>query len=139
MASQVIPNGIYGIMGPGGQLSMGPGMVALMEPGMGPAQQWNVTFSNGSYTLRNVQTGQYLGSDRQPGEIDWMLQGCDAPFTWTLTQGPDDDDNTFFVNSAAAPDRLRLTPSIIRVWPPRVALGPQDPAFDFEWAFEPAS
>jgi Ricin-type beta-trefoil lectin domain-like len=144
MASQVIPSGVYTIMGPGGQLCHDQDRIALMQPGYGSPQmqQWQVDFDKGknTYTIRNMATGRYVG----PGDGDdpsgpvWMLRGSSRPFQWNLMDGGDDDPDTYLVTTAPSEDALRLAPSIMRIWPPMVALAPPAPQFDFEWRFEQA-
>lgn len=59
MSDQLLPDGTYTVMGPGGQISMGgdfPG-VALLPPSGDQAQQWKVAFDSGTYTLRSVASG----------------------------------------------------------------------------------
>ncbi|GAA4628652.1 hypothetical protein GCM10023196_045930 [Actinoallomurus vinaceus] len=45
-------------------------------------QQWTVTFAEGAYTIKNVQTGQYVDSDGDRV----VLQ--DAPARWNLVPQP---------------------------------------------------
>lgn len=67
MSDQVIPDGTYTVMGPGGQLTMPGGMgVVVLPPGGGSTQQWAVAFGSGTYTLQNVATSLYLGTTATP-------------------------------------------------------------------------
>jgi len=59
MSDQVIPDGSYTVMGPGGQITMEGPDVVLLPPQGNPTQQWNVAFDSGTYTLRNVASGRY--------------------------------------------------------------------------------
>jgi hypothetical protein len=138
MATQVIPSGIYAIMGPGGQLAADDGRITLQQPGDGPVQRWQIDASQDSFTARNIGTGIYLGTDGPADQPTWVLPGCSSPFAWMAQDGPDGDPSTFFVTPAASPGSMRLAPSILRIWPPMVALAPASPAFDFEWSFRQA-
>lgn len=137
MGKQFIPDGLYTVMGPGGRLTAMDGRITLMQPDFGPAplQLWEAKFEKGSYTLRNMATRAFVGSD-DPDRPDWMLRGTGQPFAWTLTEGDDGDPSTFAVSSTASSDNLRLAPSILRMWPPMAALAPPD--FPAEWSFQPA-
>jgi|HubBroStandDraft_6_1064221.scaffolds.fasta_scaffold392781_2 hypothetical protein len=140
MASKTIASGVYTIMGPGGQLTDDGRGLVLLQPGFGPpqTQQWKVEAGSDTYTLRNLATGRYIGTDNSPDQPSWMLPGTSQPFPWTLTDGPDGDPTTFLIGPAASGHGLRLAPSILRIWPPQVALAPPAPQFDFEWSFQPA-
>jgi hypothetical protein len=137
MGTQVIPSGVYAIMGPGGQLAADMDRITLQQPSGDPTQRWQVGFGTGSYTMRNIGTGTYLGTDGPADEPTWVLPGASRPFGWTIQDGPDGDPDTYLITPAAAPDQLRLAPSILRIWPPMVALAPPVSAFDFEWTFRP--
>ena len=45
MSDQVIPDGTYTVMGPGGQITMEGPDVVLLPPQGNPTQQWNVALS----------------------------------------------------------------------------------------------
>jgi hypothetical protein len=139
MGSQVIPAGTYTLMGPGGQLTTDGDRILLMPPGWDnpAAQQWQAAFDQGSgtYTLKSVLSGQYVGSDVPADTPDWMLRGTSKPYPWELSEGEDGDPRTFLVTSAGG---FRLSPSKLRIFPPAVALGPPVPYYDFEWTFKPA-
>jgi hypothetical protein len=139
MAKPVIKDGVYNVMGPGGQLTFDGGRITMMQPGYGDPrlQQWQAAFSKGSHTLRNVASGIYVGS-QDPDRPEWMLRGTQEPFSWTLADGGDEDPSTFLVMSTDSSDGLRLSPSILRIWPMPAALAPPSPQFDFEWNFRPA-
>jgi hypothetical protein len=139
MGTQVIPSGIYAIMGPGGQLTADTGRITLQQPSGDPRQLWQVDYANDYYTLRNIGTGTYLGTDEPVDQPSWTLPGSSRPFSWTIADGPDGDPDTYFVTPSATPGGLRLSPSILRIWPPMVALAPPSPSFDFEWTFRPMS
>ena len=140
MGEKVIPEGTYTVMGPGGQLTdVGNGLV-LMQPGAGltGTQAWDVAFSGGKYTLQNRATRRYLGNEGDPDLVTWRVSGCDSPFGWYLVHGNDEDPNTCLMTSAQSRERLRLAPSILRIWPPQIAIAPPSAQFDFEWTFQPA-
>jgi hypothetical protein len=140
VGDKVIPEGTYTVMGPGGQLTdLGSGLV-LLQPGASPSgtQVWDVAFDVGHYTLRNLATQRFLGNEGDPNLVAWRVSGFDKPFGWYLVQGGDDDPNTCLLTSAQSVERLRLAPSILRIWPPQVAIAPASPQFDFEWTFQPA-
>jgi hypothetical protein len=139
MGTQVIPTGVYAIMGPGGQLTADMGRITLQQPGDDPRQLWQVDFADDNYTMRNIGTGTYLGTDEPVDQPSWILPGASQPFGWTMMDGPDGDPDTYFISPSARPGGLRLAPSILRIWPPMVALAPPAPQFDFEWTFRPMS
>jgi hypothetical protein len=124
MSDQVIPNGTYTVMGPGGALTASDRSIVLLEPEGDKTQQWEVRFDSGTYTLRNVATSVYLGNDGDPNEIAMMVKGARQPYTWELSTGNDDDENTFVLTSAASQDGLVLSYSILRIFPPQVAIVP---------------
>ncbi len=140
MGDIVIAEGTYTVMGPGGQLTDTGHGLALLRPGASPSgtQVWDVAFHAGSYTLRNLATRRFLGNEGDPNLVAWRVSGCDQPFAWYLVQGGDDDPNTCMMTSARSTERLRLAPSILRIWPPQVAIAPASSQFDFEWTFQPA-
>jgi hypothetical protein len=142
MGNQVISDGVYTIMGPGGQLASDGERIMLMEPGFGPPdmQFWQLSFDKGkdNCTMRNLSTGRFAGTDGDPDQPDWMLRGTGKPFGWKLADGGDDDPSTFLVTSAASKQGMRLVPSIIRLWPQMAAIGPPTPYYDFEWTFRKA-
>jgi hypothetical protein len=52
-----------------------------------------------------------------------------------LSEGDDDDERTHILTSTASSDGLVLTLSLLRIFPPRVAILP--PRYrPFEWAFD---
>ncbi|HUC55997.1 MAG TPA: hypothetical protein VMA95_01240 [Streptosporangiaceae bacterium] len=140
MVEKIIKEGTYTVMGPGGQLTdLGQGLV-LLRPGASPSgtQVWDVAFEAGSYTLRNRATRRFLGNEGDPNLVAWRVSGCDSPFGWYLRPGDDAYPNTCMMTSAKSTERLRLAPSILRIWPPQVAIAPATAQFDFEWTFQPA-
>lgn len=137
MSDHVIPNGTYTVVGPGGQLTMNssfPG-VAVLQPESNPTQQWNVAFDSGTYTLRSAASGLYLGNDGDPNEPSMIVKGTEQPFAWKLSTGYDSDEKTYILTSAASSEGLVLTMSLLRIFPPLVAI--LEPSRTVEWAFNP--
>ncbi len=80
MSDQVIPDGTYTVMGPGGQLTMDssfPG-VAVLQPEGNPTQQWNVAFDSGTYTLRKRRVRPLPGKRWRPQRVVHGGQGNGA-------------------------------------------------------------
>ena len=124
MTDQAIPDGTYRIMGPGGQLTMDssfPG-VAVLQPEDDPTQQWDVAFDSGTYTLRSVASSSFLGTDGDPDETSMMVKGTSQSFAWKLSTGYDNDENTYVLTSAASSNGLVLAMSLLRIFPPLVAI-----------------
>jgi len=139
MSDQVIPDGTYTVMGPGGQLTMDssfPG-VAMLEPEGKPTQQWNVAFDSSTCTLRSVASDLYLGNDGDPNEWSMVVKGTRQPFAWKLSPGYDSDECTHVLTSAASREGLVLTMSLLRIYPPLVAILKPDSYTTFEWVFQP--
>jgi hypothetical protein len=122
MSDQVIPNGTYTVMGPGGELTADGRSIVLLRPEGDETQQWEMRFDSGTYTLRNVANGVYLGNDGDPNETAMMVKGTRQPYTWQLSTGTDDDENTFVLTSAASQDGLVLSYSLLRIFPPQLAI-----------------
>jgi hypothetical protein len=141
MGDNIIPDGTYTLMGPGGQLTMptqrmGPGSIILLPPnGSDETQQWAVKSNSDSYTLRNVATGSYLGSDEDSNGPVMILNGTKKPVNWLLAGGPDDDPNSYILASADSGGGLVLAPSLLRIYPPQLAILPQYQTYPFEWTF----
>ena len=57
MSDQVIPNGTYTVMGPGGELTADGRSIVLLRPEGDETQQWEMRFDSGTYTLQNVANG----------------------------------------------------------------------------------
>ena len=53
--------------------------VAVLPPEDKPTQQWNVAFDSGTYTLRSVASGLYLGNDGDPNESSMVVRGTGQP------------------------------------------------------------
>ena len=136
MSDQLIPDGTYNVRGPGGQLTMDsafPG-VAMLPPDGESTQQWNVASESGGYTLRSVASGLYLGSDGDPNQPAMTVRGTKQPFAWKLSTGQDADETTFVLTSASS-DGLVLSMSLLRIFPPLVAILPPRDYSTVEWAF----
>lgn len=138
MSDQVIPDATYAVRGPGGQLTMDssfPG-IAMWQPEGRPTQQWNVALDSGSYTLRSVASDLYLGSDGDPNDPSMIVKGTEQPFAWTLSNGDDSDETTYVLTSAASSEGLVLSMSLLRIFPPLVAILPPSRYSIVEWALD---
>jgi hypothetical protein len=110
--------------------------VAMLPPEGGPTQQWKVAFDSGTYTLRSVASDLYLGNDGDPNERAMIVRGTRQPFTWKLSSGEDSDETTYVLTSAASSERLVLSMSLLRIFPPLVAILPPSGYSTVEWAFD---
>ena len=138
MSDELIPDGIYKVRGPGGLLTLNTGFpgVAMLPSDDGPTQDWQVTSDAGAYTLRSPMSGLFLGTDGDPNELTMMVKGTRAPFTWRLSTGYDDDETTYILTSAASSQGLVLSMSVLRIFPPLVAILPPGGYTTVEWAFD---
>lgn len=135
MSDQNLPDGTYKVRGPGGLLTMRPERpVWMLEDDGDPSQLWNLQ-SAGAVTLRSVATDLYLGSDGDANDPQMMVRGSEKPFEWTLSEGHDDDERTHLLTSSASSEGLVLTMSLLRIFPPHVAILPPNYR-PFEWVFE---
>ncbi|HEV7805832.1 MAG TPA: RICIN domain-containing protein [Solirubrobacteraceae bacterium] len=139
MSDQLIPDGTYNVRGPGGQMTMAGGFpgVAMLPPDDQATQQWKVASESGGYTLRSVASGLYLGNDGDPNQPAMVVRGTKQPFTWKLSTGDDSDETTYVLTSAASSDGLVLSMSLLRIFPPLVAILPPSGYSTVEWAFAP--
>ncbi len=140
MSDKLIPDGTYTVRGPGGLLTMSrdfPGVAVLPPQARPQDQQWTVACDADAYTLLSESVGLYLGSDVDPNEPQMVVKGTEAPFGWKLSEGVDDDEKTHILTSAASSDGLRLGMSLLRIFPPLVAILPPNDFRDVEWAFDP--
>lgn len=138
MSDQLIPDGTYNVRGPGGLLTMDGGLpgVAMLQADGGKTQQWKVAFDSGAYTLRNVASDLYLGNEGDPSDPSMIVKGTKQAFPWKLSAGHDSDETTHVLTSAGSSDGLVLSMSLLRIWPPLVAiLAPRDYS-TVEWAFD---
>lgn len=125
MGDQLVANGTYTVMGPGGMLAADYGAIVLGPPqSEDKKNQWEVKFdsSAGAYTLKNMETGAYLGNEGDPNEQALMVKGTQQPYAWKLSTGNDDREETLLLTSAAAKDGLVLTNSPLRIYPPQLAI-----------------
>jgi hypothetical protein len=140
MSDKLISDGTYTVRGPGGLLTMAtafPGM-AMLPPEGGSTQQWKVAAESDGYTVRSVASDLYLGADGDPDEPQMIVKGTGQPFVWTLSTGMDDDETTYVLRSAASSDGLVLSMSLLRIFPPLVAILPPSGYRTVEWAFDAA-
>ena len=138
MSDQLISDGTYTVRGPGGQLTMEasfPG-VAMMPPEGGSSQRWEVAAESGGHTVRSVGSGLYLGADGPPDDPQMIVKGTGTPFIWTMSAGQDGDETTHVLTSAASSNGLVLSMSLLRIFPPLVAILPSDSYSTVEWAFD---
>ena len=135
MADQVIPNGTYTIMGPGGMITSQSkdAPLVMLRPEGDESQQWKVTSDSGTYTLRSVASGRYLGDREVPS---MMIKGTEQPFAWNLSTGDDDREETY-VLTPASNDSLVLTMSLLRIFPPPLAILDAGGFSTFEWEIRP--
>jgi hypothetical protein len=66
-----------------------------------------------------------------------IVKGTRQPFTWKLSTGEDSDETTYVLTSAASSDGLVLSMSLLRIFPPLVAILPPSNYSTVEWAFDP--
>jgi hypothetical protein len=139
MSDQLITDGTYNVRGPGGQLTMAQGFpgVAMLPPDGESTQQWKVGSESGGYALRSVASGLYLGNDGDPNQPAMIVKGSGQPFTWDLSTGEDSDETTYILTSAASSDGLVLSMSLLRIFPPLVAILSPSGYSTVEWAFDP--
>ena len=111
--------------------------ISVLQNGAGD-QEWEVACESGGYTVRNVESGLYVGGDGDPNEPLMIVKGTKQPFLWKLSTGDDDDETTYVLTSAASSDGLVLTMSLLRIFPPLVAILSPGRFSNVEWAFDPA-
>ncbi len=138
MSDQLIPDGTYCVRGPGGNLTMADGLpgVAMLPPDGEAGQRWTLAAQPGGCTLRSVGTGRYLGSDGDPNDVCMVVKGTVKPFAWNLSTGNDADETTLVLTSAASSDDIVLSMSLLRLYPPLVAMLPASGYSTVEWAFD---
>ena len=101
----------------------GAHVVLLPPTGQPGTQQWQVKGTgngNGEYSIRNVASDLYLSFDGDPDMHELALLQPE-PRSWVLFPGAEPD--TFVLGVPGAPMRLGL--SLLRIFPPRVALAPE--------------
>ncbi|MEY2233879.1 MULTISPECIES: RICIN domain-containing protein [Streptomyces] len=130
-----VPNGTYTITRPPEQLlTLLDGApepktpVVLLPPTGNPGEQeWQLEkLSNGNYTIRNLRSETYVSYDGDP-EMNKPVVGYPEPREWALYQS--DQPHTFHVVVPGGPvdgEELALDLSLLRIFPPRIALRPLD-------------
>lgn len=138
-----IPNGVYAITKQYEQLItlMEPKDLAVLLPPTGePGQQeWEVEGrSDGTILIKNLQHGTYLTYDNDPN-INEMIMGSTEPRPWAIY--PAGQPFTFHIVVPGGPIdgyELALDMSMLRIFPPRLALRPLDVNDQRQaWRFEP--
>ena len=125
MSEQSITNGKYKLQLARGQQAVRsvpevPHFVLLPDEDDG-TDTWDVAFDGkDSYTLQNVKTGLYLGGKSDPTAMAPMMAGGPEPFAWTI-QRSEEDPEAFTLSPRASNGTMRLSPSILRIFPPPVA------------------
>ncbi|MDH6128563.1 hypothetical protein [Kitasatospora sp. GP82] len=126
-----VPNGVYAISRPHEQL------LSLLEPkepvfilpptGNPGEQEWQVEgLDNGNVTIRNLKHQTFLGYDGEP-EVNKTITGRREPREWALYQSA--EPFTFHIVVPGGPidgHELALDFSLLKIFPPRVALRPLD-------------
>ncbi|GAA5185371.1 hypothetical protein GCM10023322_29190 [Rugosimonospora acidiphila] len=123
-----VPDGLYQIGFPGAQLltlpleTDQPGMPVLLLPPAGErdTQVWEIRAADGgNCTIRGKSSELYLGFDGEP-DMQELVVGYSEPRQWQIDPGAEPGTYTVGV-----PDtKFRLGRSLLRVYPPRVALLP---------------
>ncbi|MFJ9851421.1 RICIN domain-containing protein [Streptomyces sp. NPDC101150] len=95
--------------------------VVLLPPGGGASQEWRVVGDgNGGHSIGIPDAPAFVSYEGEPG-----LRGSSLllpePRAWKLSPGPEPD--TFFIGVDGEP--MRLGPSPLRIYPQRLALGPE--------------
>ncbi|WP_437681867.1 hypothetical protein [Sorangium sp. So ce131] len=127
MGNQLIANGRYRIQTAFRREHLGElhaeAPLSLL-PEEGDNFTWEVAFDGtDSYTLRNVETGSYLGDDEAPQtEHVPVLRGASKPFPWKIERGPEPE--TFTLSPKGSSGKTRLAFSLLRIYPPPVAWMP---------------
>jgi hypothetical protein len=120
MSDQMVANGRYFIhlgFRADALTALDPKTIVLVDDNDDGAK-WDVAIDGeGSYTLRNVKTGIYLGSGADPTAPAPMLEGVSEPFAWKIAPGP---EGTFFLSPGRSNGAMRLSTSPLRSYPPRV-------------------
>ncbi|MFF7991546.1 hypothetical protein ACFZDG_17345 [Kitasatospora xanthocidica] len=137
-----VPNGVYAISRPGEQLItlMEPKDLAVVLPPTGEPghQEWQVEGRpDGTVTIMSVAHGTYLTYDSDPN-LNEMIMGSPEPRPWALYQSA--EPFTFHVVVPGGPidgQELALDLSLLRIFPPRLALRPLNVADQRQaWRFE---
>ncbi|MCJ1678564.1 hypothetical protein MTF65_14635 [Streptomyces sp. APSN-46.1] len=131
-----LPKGLYRIVFTHEQLltTLGsePGApLVLLPPDSGLTQTWQVQ-SNGNGTHTISADGQHVSYDGDPDMHEPALL-LPEPRQWQLI--PAAEPGTYFIGVVDAPMRLGL--SLLRIFPPRVALAPEYGDPYQAWTFQP--
>ena len=142
-----VPNGTYAITRPGEQmLTMEGGSsepktpVVLLPPTGNPGEQeWQLEkLGNGNCTMRNLRSGTYLSFDSDP-EANKPVAGFPEAREWALYQSA--QPGIFHIVVPGGPvdgQELALDLSLLRIFPPRLALRPLDVGNARQaWMFQP--
>ncbi|MEV0534501.1 hypothetical protein [Kitasatospora sp. NPDC050463] len=137
-----VPNGVYAISKPYEQLItlLEPKDLAVVLPPTGQPgeQEWQLEgLDDGTVQLRNLRHQTFLTYDDQPG-LNEMIMGSTEPRAWALYQAA--EPYTFHVVVPGGPIdgvELALDLSLLRIFPPRLALRPLDVNDQRQaWSFE---
>lgn len=130
-----VPNGVYTITRPPEQLLTMEGgasepktpVVLLPPTGTPGEQEWQLEeLGNGNCTIRNLRSETYLSYDGDP-EMNKPVVGYPEPREWALYQSA--QPHAFHVVVPGGPvdgAELALDLSLLRIFPPRMALRPLD-------------
>ncbi|WP_131766792.1 RICIN domain-containing protein [Candidatus Protofrankia californiensis] len=142
-----VPNGPYAIARLGENLltleggSSRPGSpVVILPPTGNPGEQeWALqALDNGSYTIRNLTSGTYLGFEGDP-YVNKPIAGYPDPREWSLYPSP--EASAFHIVVPGGPvdgEELAVDFSLLRIFPPRSALRPLDAGIPGQaWTFQP--
>jgi len=124
MSDQLIADGRYKVQHRGATLAAQSGAPLMVQEDTGGDEiKWDVASKgDGSYTLRNVATGIYLGDEADPTSMAPMLKGVSDPFAWKIERAPDEE--AFVLSTASSNGEMRLALSPIKIFPPPVAWMP---------------
>ncbi|WP_441247707.1 hypothetical protein [Kitasatospora sp. McL0602] len=124
-----VPNGVYAITKRNEQMItlIDPKDLATLLPPTGESgqQEWQVEGrADGNVTIKNLAHGTYLTYDSDPN-VNEMIMGSTEPRPWALYQAA--EPFAFHVVVPGGPiegDELALDLSLLRIFPPRLALRP---------------
>ncbi|HEY0696793.1 MAG TPA: hypothetical protein VGD43_03180 [Micromonospora sp.] len=114
----------------------GPGApLMLLPPDQSQIQTWRVRrVADGGYTIQAVPGESYISFDGEPDMHELALTS-DEPRPWVLAPGAEPD--TYAIGVAGAEPALRLGMSLLRIFPPRIALAPEYGDQYQAWHFRP--
>ncbi|WKX72113.1 hypothetical protein [Streptomyces sp. XD-27] len=108
------------------------GPLVLLSPGEGSTQDWIVeNRGNGRCSIKDRDSNLYVSFEGEPDmhELAILLP---EPRAWNLI--PDKGRNSFIIGVEGAPMRLGM--SLLKIFPPRVALAPEYGPQYQAWTFE---